>query len=653
MDLTLLATCFMLVLCLQDVDGLKARLVQGTNNTATSKGRLEIFYNGTWSTVCDDGFGKTEAEIACRMLELNSTRSLAVRSSMYGQGSGTILLDDVRCEGSETDLLQCKHRELYTHNCKHDEDVGVICSDKREQVRLTGSQLPDRGRVELQLGSEWFTVCVPDDNFPKIVCTQLGLPMEKAVIIGGSFFARTQSRQLMIQFACKGNETSILDCDQLTDCESCGKLDVGIICSDLQLNARLVNGTSQYKGFLEVSYTGSNNGSYLPVTFFSYGNVLATLTCRTLGFNSSRAVAVHSSMFTDNRRDRFIKISCEGAESSLTQCHQRSLDYYFRANLGVGVICSNHQEQLRLTGTHRTRYDMGRVEIQLADEWYTLCVDDDSIAKSVCHSLNLPWKEAVQLWDSPGPTQRPNLFSQFVCIDETVNILDCHQYPVRKSEYFYSDWFGVFCSNSPSLLIHPAGMMYPFIEGTNAALKCGYRNWHLYNVTWPENAGGVSNGNELMIDKVTRTHNGSLVKCEAMSNAGNLQSTRLTSDTLELQVYYHPYIRITSSLTTCRPQPPQNVCVVTHNTNVTIVCQADSNPPPANITWSGPVSSGNRELHLTQANSSTHGGLYTCTVFTQTREEDKRLPLSSNYTFDVVIQGRLFRLIVKKNTTLI
>lgn len=44
---------------------LQARLVNGT---ATNNGRLEVFYNGTWSTVCDDSFGNNEAQVACRML---------------------------------------------------------------------------------------------------------------------------------------------------------------------------------------------------------------------------------------------------------------------------------------------------------------------------------------------------------------------------------------------------------------------------------------------------------------------------------------------------------------------------------------------------------------------------------------------------------
>lgn len=44
-----------------------ARLVNGTSEA----GLLEISFNGEWGAVSDKGFGKNEAEVACRMLGFN------------------------------------------------------------------------------------------------------------------------------------------------------------------------------------------------------------------------------------------------------------------------------------------------------------------------------------------------------------------------------------------------------------------------------------------------------------------------------------------------------------------------------------------------------------------------------------------------------
>ena len=45
----------------------KLRLVGGFN---ASEGRLEIFYNGSWGTVCDDSVYEREASMFCRMMGL-------------------------------------------------------------------------------------------------------------------------------------------------------------------------------------------------------------------------------------------------------------------------------------------------------------------------------------------------------------------------------------------------------------------------------------------------------------------------------------------------------------------------------------------------------------------------------------------------------
>ena len=50
-----------------------------------------------------------------------------VNGGYYGRGSGPIMLDDVSCMGSESNIQFCNHRGWYKNNCGHDEDVGVIC----------------------------------------------------------------------------------------------------------------------------------------------------------------------------------------------------------------------------------------------------------------------------------------------------------------------------------------------------------------------------------------------------------------------------------------------------------------------------------------------------------------------------------------------
>ena len=47
---------------------LDLRLINSDGNVNTANGRVEIYQNGEWGTVCNDGFGSTEATVVCRQL---------------------------------------------------------------------------------------------------------------------------------------------------------------------------------------------------------------------------------------------------------------------------------------------------------------------------------------------------------------------------------------------------------------------------------------------------------------------------------------------------------------------------------------------------------------------------------------------------------
>ncbi|XP_009635175.1 HHIP-like protein 1 [Egretta garzetta] len=97
-----------------------------------SRGRVEVYIDGEWGTVCDDGWSLPAAAVVCRQLGFPYTVR-ASKKAEFGEGTSLrILLDDVQCSGQEKTLLECDHAEVGTHNCSHEEDAGVVCS--REEV---------------------------------------------------------------------------------------------------------------------------------------------------------------------------------------------------------------------------------------------------------------------------------------------------------------------------------------------------------------------------------------------------------------------------------------------------------------------------------------------------------------------------------------
>ena len=103
---------------------LAVRLVGDSYNV----GRVEVYYNGTWGTVCDDSWDIKDAGVVCRQLGFRYALN-AYQGAYFGQGTGPILLDNVFCFGSESSLFSCRHSGLGNHNCRHSEDASVRCGN--------------------------------------------------------------------------------------------------------------------------------------------------------------------------------------------------------------------------------------------------------------------------------------------------------------------------------------------------------------------------------------------------------------------------------------------------------------------------------------------------------------------------------------------
>lgn len=102
------------------------RLVDGYR---PAEGRVEMWYNGCWGTICDDFWSLNDARVVCRQLGYPGAVRALQRAS-HGQGNGAIVLDDLLCRGNEENLLQCpSFTPPGTHNCAHSEDASVVCEN--------------------------------------------------------------------------------------------------------------------------------------------------------------------------------------------------------------------------------------------------------------------------------------------------------------------------------------------------------------------------------------------------------------------------------------------------------------------------------------------------------------------------------------------
>lgn len=108
------------------------RLVGGV---APNEGRLEIYHDNSWGSVCDDEFDAIDGTVVCQQLGYTRLKQYSNGS----QGSGLIWLDNVNCSSSHVRLSDCSSRGWGINDCHHSDDVSIVCEGNCEGFVVVAS----------------------------------------------------------------------------------------------------------------------------------------------------------------------------------------------------------------------------------------------------------------------------------------------------------------------------------------------------------------------------------------------------------------------------------------------------------------------------------------------------------------------------------
>ena len=100
------------------------RLVGGST---AADGRVEIYHDGVFGTVCDDSWDLPDASVVCKQLGFPGGAISIPPFNTYPGSEGQIWMDELTCNGEESVLSDCRFDGWGLHNCGHSEDVGVQC----------------------------------------------------------------------------------------------------------------------------------------------------------------------------------------------------------------------------------------------------------------------------------------------------------------------------------------------------------------------------------------------------------------------------------------------------------------------------------------------------------------------------------------------
>ncbi|XP_010000081.1 PREDICTED: deleted in malignant brain tumors 1 protein [Chaetura pelagica] len=440
-----------------ETSGQLLRLVGGPDPCA---GRVEVLHNGTWGTVCDDGWGPPEGRVVCQQLGCGEVLSVAP-GTRYGEGTGQIWLDEVNCTGKEKNLLECPARPWGEHNCNHLEDASVECSASNVTSLGTLQLLngPNRcaGRVEVLHEHQWGTVC--DDGWDledaAVVCRQLGCGVAMAAP-GGAYFGRGHDPIWLDEVNCTGTEGNLFDCQA----KAWGKNncfhgeDAGVVCSGeahLQPRGCRCLPTSAWPTAPPGRVEMTHNGTWVALCDQDWGLAEATVVCRQLGCGTALE-APRGSHFGSGPGEMWPKsVSCVGTETNLSACKVKPWGHgTCHHGREAGVVCSGHLQGDHVRLVNFDNRCAGRVEIFHQGQWGTVCDDHWDLldAQVVCRQLGCGRALAA-----PGKAQFGHgvgtiWMDDTNCTGMETSLSSCPARPWSHNNCYHSEDAGVVCSDS-------------------------------------------------------------------------------------------------------------------------------------------------------------------------------------------------------------
>ena len=339
-------------------------------NFSFTSGRLEIYINSTWGSICADKFEMHDADVACK--QLGFSRALQVATSFhtpYGRGRvGPVWLDEVECKDDDLlHILSCSHVRHEDIDCDHFSDVAIECSnDPSEEpvedlsVRLVSREFMSQGMLEVHCNNSWSPVCPSQGTVLRksegdAICRQLGYTESVRYALRDNDYEGSDVSPVSFQdFECNKDGQDLISCG--ATCSMIGVVGNGGTsfvrgpgCIYLECthavpygSLRLSNDTTVTPGALSGRLEIFKDGTWGSVCHHGFNDQAANISCRQLGFAGALSFGFSKEEYGegDENFPLFGGANCSPYDSKLVSCMNLAAEANCTHSEDVAIFCS-------------------------------------------------------------------------------------------------------------------------------------------------------------------------------------------------------------------------------------------------------------------------------------------------------------------------
>ncbi|XP_035606996.1 T-cell differentiation antigen CD6-like isoform X2 [Oncorhynchus keta] len=171
------------------------RLAGGSHHC---EGRVELWREEKWGTVCDDSWDLRDGGVVCAQLGCGSALNVSGEGGSFEAGVGLVLLDEVNCGGSERNLWECPSMGT-VNDCGHKEDAAVVCSGIPSQP---GNETTEQNTQTSTTGSVLLVTSAESRSSPPVAavwgCIVLSIALLLTLLSNASLFLSYRRRAALL-----------------------------------------------------------------------------------------------------------------------------------------------------------------------------------------------------------------------------------------------------------------------------------------------------------------------------------------------------------------------------------------------------------------------------------------------------------------------